>query len=723
MWAAWSRSGMTFDGAGGSVSLPPVTGGSGSGLPRWATAATVLDPYTVTPATEGKTETTQDILARSGIGLPYGTIPGERPAFTRDFSGGYSVRELKQDVARSVGSRISGWQPGPDLATDSSGVMRHVIEGVPSGPPASPEEIASFTRWGRVSGSVKSFVGSLGEGNGVMQSAQTALPGGAAKALGYAGAAVALGNEGLNYAASQRDVNRGWQKILGGDNVEGFSERARSQVFEWGLKGVMGSDTASELYRGAAEVYGTNREARASAQSFGVDMFKKYGMDVADSLALVETAARQGNEGLAGLRDAIEGVSETARRAGVNVQSAQKVYAQNLENLTGVATGSTATSIAGVLTEAQVGLNHQFEGVDFSGMTSTSNMYRMAAMSGMNAADFQARFGTDSRFAGQALTGGLRSASLGLLRTFGGEGAVEMIRSRISEIQASDRDVTNEDWMSIGSDLQSQYNITPQMVQQVMDQMGVSGLTPMNAVAFLARTTDDRQFDFLQKIEDERSAMSESKQLDLDPEERLASNRSGDIAKIRERLGGKRVGGEGDTGILADKDDRARNLYIAGLMRGEKTNPVLESLIKDFEGARRFRVKTKDGERIVTTDDLIRYYGDQAFSGDVEIVRGTVGDSGAGSTLAEALGLSDANTGSSAASSSQGARGGKATSDDWAGKGKYAEGTTGRVEIVLKGRVAQYFDTITTGSAYSSSVYEGIPLESGRPSDQAPSGN
>lgn len=753
-WAAWARSGAIGLGTGaqdpvampgpaltgytpptpgppraagaGPGAPPPPPGGPGGPNPPHVTQ----DPYAASPATSGRTETTEEMLDRSGVQVPMDPhAKDERAPFTRDFNGGgYSLKTLRQDVARTVGSKISGWNPGPDLAADEAGIMRHVIDGVPSGPAASAEELASFSRWGKTSGMVKNFVGALGEGKGGMAALQGSLPATGAKALGVAGAAVAIGNELANKAVEQRELNRSWQQVLGGENTEGFRERAGSQVFEWGLKGQMGAGTASELYAGAAGIYGTDRVSRARAQTFGVDMYKKYGMDVADSLALVETAAKQGNEGLNGLKDAIEGVSETARRAGMNVGEAQKLFGQNMEGLTPVAGGGTAASLAGVLTEAQVGLGRQFKGVDFSGMTSDMNMYRMAAMSGMNAADFQAKFSTDTSFAGQQLTGGMRNASLGILKTYGGDGAIEMIRSRVAEVQNSGRGMTDDDWMKIGADLQTQYNITPQMVQQVMGQFGVTGLTPRNAVSFLAQTTDDSQFDFEKKVDDAEAALGERKRLTIGNDDLGATQgggRNSDIAKLRKELGGAQIGGKGDTGFFADKDDRARNLYLNQLIDGDTTtNPVLEALIKDFEGARRFKVKTKDGKsKVVTTDDLIRDYGDQAFQGDVEIVRGTVNGAGPGATLEEALGLGTENTDAATTSDKKKGQGGKDFEGDWAGKDEYQTGTTGRVEIVLSSKVSRYFDVQTSGNAYTDeSRYNGTAPDSGRPSSQAPDG-
>lgn len=727
-WAAWSQAGMTGTGA----TLPPASApwappGPSSVVPVRQPAQARQDP--MLNAMNPGTETSGEMLRRSGADVPNSPAPDGRDPFTRDFNGGgYDVRTLKQDVARSIGSKISGWQPGPDLAADASGVMRHVVGGEAVGPAASSTEIASAGRWGKVSGMTKNFVGALGEGKAPMAALQGALPANAAKALGVAGAAVALTNEGLNYAASQRDVNRGWQQVLGGSNAEGFGERAQSQMFEWGMKGTMGSGAASQLYKGAAEIYGTDRGARNAAVGFGVDMYRKVGMDIADSLALVETAARQGNEGLGGLREAIKGVSETARQAGGNVQSAQKLFASNLEGLTPVAGGSVATSLAGVLTEAQVGLGHQFKGVDFSGLTSTNNMYRMSSRAHqkdptMTTADFQAKFATDDKFAADAITGGLREASLGILQTYGGDGAVEMVRSKIAAIQKSGREPTDDDWMDIGADLQTEYDITPQMVQQVMKEFGVDNLTSRNAVAFLAHTTDEEQFDFGKKVDERKSKMGTRKKLNIgkDDKAEMQGNNS-DIARLREKLGGDKVSGKGGTGIATDKKDRARNLYINQLIDGKKTNPVLEALIDDFQGDRRFKVKTKGGkEKIVTTDDLIRDFGDQAFQGDVELVKGNIGDSGPGTTIGEALGLDNRKSPTPSAGKSSGK--GKGMDDDWSGKKDYKNGTTGRVEIVLKGKAAQYLDASTSGSAYTDeSRYNGVPPSSSRPSSEAPDG-
>ena len=145
-WQAWSQAGMTGTGA----TLPPASApwappGPSSVVPVRQPAQARQDP--MLNAMNPGTETSGEMLRRSGADVPNSPAPDGRDPFTRDFNGGgYDVRTLKQDVARSIGSKISGWQPGPDLAADASGVMRHVVGGEAVGPAASSAEIASAGR-------------------------------------------------------------------------------------------------------------------------------------------------------------------------------------------------------------------------------------------------------------------------------------------------------------------------------------------------------------------------------------------------------------------------------------------------------------------------------------------------------------------------------------------------------------------------------------------------
>jgi hypothetical protein len=543
--------------------------------------------------------------------------PGER----------YTVEQLRKDVGSSMLRHLQSVEWGDQYVQDAKG--NWYPKGADRRYKANrvDEEDHDFRRFmarQAIMGGARNLFGGMAEGQTVMGSARGALAGmggagaAAAKTLGYAAAAVALGQKAMDFSETQRSTNLGWQRILGGSNSEGFEERARSQWKELSgrFEGVS-SGVSSELYHKAAEIYGTDRMRRNEAYEFGTEVYKKLGMTVEESMGLVATAAKSGNENLQVLSDTLKNLSQSARDAHVNAEAAQQSFARTFGVVSESVGGTSATQVSSVMEQMKTGMGRRFQDVDMSGALSGSALVMRAQVMGQTPSQYLTTLkgtGGARHFAQstQLVAGNLAGAMLPAE-------AQAMIQERI---KANGGVMKGEDWDRLAQDLSMGplANLPPESIINAMSTHGLgAGYNQENALAGLLQMSYTDQTALAdQVVEDAGGSISPAEQ-----------KRWGDTAKKQER----------DIARLTfhDPNLKARSLASKQFATTGVYSRLLDKISnQDYESKRRFRVDTADGPRDVTTEELLKYYSDQASTGEVEIVRG----SGEGQTLSEYTGIS-----------------------------------------------------------------------------------
>lgn len=595
---------------------------------------------------------------------------------------GYRVESLQQDVGYKVGEMLQGRESRAmsaieaehGFAKNTAGNWYHKASGrFASGAETEAME-GHLAQAAARYGTARRLTGAIAEGQGVKEAIGAAFPGLVSKvALPLAVAGVA--DQALDFATAQREQNRKWQQITGGSNASGFGERAKSQVFEWGMKGIMGAGTAEELYMGAARM-GLRGDERGQALDFAVANFKKHGMDVADSLALINTALESSNSNLSGLSTALDGVSNTARAAGRNVGEAQKAFAARYETVTQTIGGASAVALAAGQTETVTNLGRGLEGITFGsstmdqriqaqalGMSYTDYLRDIRATGGVTAAKGQAAW--SGRVATQTLGAEGQRRLAEAVERWGPATGWNTAQARIFGEELTD--ILPPDVAQNILQMAQVGGVTPEKAPQVIGEL-LSGRMGTNLIDSTSRDAGARKaYDPEALTEgDERGAgRSYVKGSALHTSSRVGQDALDDLGKRVGSRSGPMFGRHGKTQTLAD----ARRLYIEKVTREggkAKADPKIEELLRSgYKG--KFIVQTlgEDGkptEKAVDFETAINHYWDQLRAGTAEIGEGA----NRGETVASAYGVEVDKTVD-------------VTSDDTKGKGESAEDYTKKI--------------------------------------------
>lgn len=625
---------------------------------------------------------------------PHGSGPPEaRPGLSpyEQFQRGrnYNVGALRQDLASHVTRRLSESQWAGEELTETapgSGIYQR-----PDGSVASPAMAAQFLRRSRIMGKVTGALGQMGEGGSVGQGLATLMPRGAAIAGKFAGAA-ALGYQALQFVGDQRAENAQFQSVLGGSNVEGMMERGRSKLFRYNQLGMMQGEQAEQLYSGVIGA-GLRGGTRDRALEFGASAYRKFGLSVQDSVALIQQAADQGATSFDFLTNSLTMVTKAARDAGVNAQVMQRQFAAGMAANTPTMGINNAAGVSAAETAANAGFGRAIGGqITNTGMNDTTQILMQSRMAGMGVNQYLATINdpTNPRAALAVRDRNLTSVAARLLGTMG----VRMVRDAIARKGGA---LTPAEFEALARQYQREggpFNalIGPQIVEQLT---GRGGLTPATVIPALMTALAGGTT---------MGSVSAAGRFDAEQQARgIVQGAPGALTAAQQeqtdRTAGIGPGGIGGGNVLtarfndtlnigrsnAEERRRAQGIYREGVEKTGRGGGISAALVDQFQGDRRIRVRTANGDRLVTTDDALRYFRDQVDRGDAVIEEGA----DAGKTLAEAMGMSgDANI--------------KVTSDKetrFGGKGRAADSGKGgnKVEITMSPELRRFFQANPIG--------------------------
>lgn len=673
----------------------PGSGPGGGGGTPMEVAAARRDDASTTMASFESADPSETRQQRDQV--PVGANPWAESL--TNANAGYNIR---QKIAQNVAQRLSNTQWGPQLVQDQSGMYHRPG----SGEFASAAEVRSFGFRDKALRSMQNAFGEYAEGESLGGAIQGGLGqfglGSVAKGFGYAGAAYVAANQVKNFANAQRAENAQFQRVLGGANTEGFGERLDQKMFSLSQNwfGGMGAEQANQLYLGAAEIYGRDRSARGLATTFGAENWRKFGMDVNESLALVTTAAHAGNASLTGLAQSLDNVTKSARDAGVSADSARKSFEAQYASATQTQQGPAIASVQGMLSTAQTNLGRDFTDVSLAGLNSVQNMHLMAAQAMSKGvvksySEFAAKMGEDPVFAGYAYQNFLQGQGSSANIIGNNPRAMAAARAGIAKMQGPNGQMSDASWEQLARDLEKQNLIDPTTASGLLTSLGVQGVTDANSVQFALRSQFDPTFQFGDKARQD--------QANLMP--RSIGSQGGNLNDWLDPGSGGQHHGEAVTRNTAfqnlspdmqqmirdlhmesgPKNDTQRN-YIRLVAQTGQRNPVIEQMLtaNSFGGDTRYRVQVreKDGtvrNRYVTESQLISDYAGQAAN--AQIVSGTH----AGDSVTRALGISDDFARSLGAETTSDAKQGSATAPKGSTDDSQSDpnsGTRGTIQII-----------------------------------------
>lgn len=481
-------------------------------------------------------------------------------------------------------------------------------------------------------------------------------------------AAFEVANDAATWITNQRQANAQYQAIydngnfsLGGalsqlgsfitgnpsNDTSGFGQRMAEEgfVLSQRFSGGMTGDQAREVFQGVSQL-GFAGDQRSNALQFVSDNYKQMGMDIAQSLQLVQSAAQSGNQSLAGLAQQLQAVSSQAAATGQNAsvlrQQFAGYYAQGLQS----GLGAGAGSIAAVLTQTTSGTNRDLANVNYNSLLSNPVlMQTLAAQQGMTLGQMESQVA-------QGNTGAFTQA-LGQRTNQVLTGAMDQnIRTLFAQqVQQAGG------YQRVAQTPGSQYNIAVQLMQSrdwnVMEARAALGTLGIDTSKMNDEQIAEYYVSTLASGGVQAAGKTQQKQLGtLTPQQR-ASAASGSTMggspflnqMFQQRMQG---GGPGllDWASQLFGGDSTENNYknaksIAQAYQGYEaqsgnSNPAIESMISTLgtTGTAQLRVKTPQGDRVVSMQDAIKYYSDQISTGSAVVVGGTQN----GKTLGEATG-------------------------------------------------------------------------------------
>lgn len=512
---------------------------------------------------------------------------------------GAGLSGLRQEVMEGAARRVSEVDP-----TTGGGRLLRSVTGALASP--SPRE------------SLLADVGGMRYGGMALRAAGTgALLLGAADQVG-------------DFAESQRAQNAVYQRALGGSNLEGFAERGRERLFGLSQFGVMGDQQAADLYRGVTQL-GLRGDDRQQALSFGSNAYKQFGMDIRDSIAMVEEARRRGVDSFIELTDSLERVTTSARDAGVSAEQARAGFQRSFQSFAPTIGGQAAMVGAEAMTSLTASMGPEFANTTFNNLFNENSLRMMAAQRGQTYGEFQQGLNDPSGVAMAEAVVGREGDVRQQLRERAPEAfrvAQEFMRGREGRtLRPGERDALVGQMMEAGLG-----ELDPAFLQQYlgseaglgwqMDQSQVyeavatvaSGGGPGTATI---ESINDRQ----------RSLGTRSVGIEGRTADHIEVRGDVDMAR-RQLLSGGNQYNDGIFGIGGDDHRRAlaneyATLSMESSERGSlQKSGIMERFIEASDKGSMYEVQTPNGIRVVSAQDAIKFYPEEIQSGRIRAFNG-----------------------------------------------------------------------------------------------------
>ena len=476
---------------------------------------------------------------------------------------------------------------------------------------------------------VASRMGQAWAENGSISRAVVAgLPQGAMKAVGAAGAVVAVGKQGWEWAQGQYEANRKFQEAYGGGNLDQVGER----FAQWGnrLRGytsLLGADNYDKLFSGAMSM-GLRGGDRERYINTGADIMGT-GASSEQTTKLMNMSVEAGL-GLAGLASAIRDVNNAARDAGVNAARARDIFIKNYEASSEIMFGSqNAKGFANSMTVGQLAQARPYQGINTMGaIDNTSVSYLRAGQLGMTMSELELA-------QKESPTGTMLNVEQMLLDSLdkfpNPEGKGTSFRQAVNEFMA---------------ELEARGEVYEPKYHQVElgEYVTSKGWPSYTLKLFLARygiqVEDSLAAGYIANLYTRFSPgnlAAKSEQFhakDLAPK----TGQTKDVADTN-YMGTTSLTGGGLPGYNVDINSPLRNsalaplmeAYIGGLSKGKDGSvtrlPVVESFITDsaqygVSESTKVMVMTKDGAKVVSFKEALRDFPDQIQAGTARFVGG-----------------------------------------------------------------------------------------------------
>jgi hypothetical protein len=437
-----------------------------------------------------------------------------------------------------------------------------------------------------------------------------------------------------NTYLNQREAGRVYQEVEGGSNLGAQTERLHAAVYQASMYGRMPSGAAAQAF-GAVTAMGYNQAAaneggqmqnRQSALNFVYHNYTGTGMDVNQSLQVLQSASSDANVNLSQLSSTLNTLSSAAGQAGTNAETARNQFNSYFQAALGQGMGNGATGVAGGISAMQGSMGKEFSGVNFSGELSQSRQYLLSGMSGVSPAQLQYTARTspgayNKLLAGQNMQfltqGGLMTpqlqSSLNQMIAQAGGGNALMSNPTLRDQIATQFLNKNQVSGNINENL---------WAQEISAMTGVS-MNPTQAFQWIvsqsAGVNEASHNTGLGMGQSNPGASVRAGSLGKAPTGQygLAQNKTGALDKLSSLFEHGNLSGESWQTMLKGTG-AAGQAYMTQEQKSGQRSPVLEALLQNSNSSDQVMVQTSTGQRVMSLADAMKNYPNELAAGNVE---------------------------------------------------------------------------------------------------------
>jgi hypothetical protein len=507
----------------------------------------------------------------------------------------------------------------------------------PGGPPQPPGGLPGWL-WGGQNAAQSNIAQ---RGTAVLQQvgARVAMSGGgiggiasALRQLPGIGAVMDAVQGGANFYLNQREAGRVYQGIEGGTNLGAQTERLHQGIYQLSMFGRMPEGAAAQAF-GAVSAMGYNQAAvgegqqpqnRQSALDFIYHNYTGTGMDVNQSLQVLQTASQSAVVSLSKVSDVLKAVSDTAGQAGTNADTARQQFNAYFNQALGMGAGTGAAGVAGGVASMQASMGKEFSGVNFSGELSQSRQYLLSGMSGMSPSQLQYTQrnnpGQYNRLlAGQNMQflneGGLMTPQMqaSLSQMIGSAGGGNAIMSNPGLRDQIANQFLNQ-WQLKG-------NINQDLWAQEISALTGVQMNPTQAFQWIvSQSAGINEASHNSSVAASTGASVSASRPGSAPTGKygLAVGTQASMNSVAAWKAGPQPPTTPWQQVLRNANAAGAAPYLAAEGKSGKRSPVLEALLQNTSSGDQVQVQTRNGARVMSIADAMKYYPNELAAGNVE---------------------------------------------------------------------------------------------------------
>jgi hypothetical protein len=441
-----------------------------------------------------------------------------------------------------------------------------------------------------------------------------------ASRIPYVGTAMAIMTAGSKLYQSEREKNRLYQGMEGGSNAAGFGERAHEEIYRWSMPGMSG-DMSRRSFKGVTALGYTGksqtREGRQDALNFVYHNYNARGMDVEESMSVLQSASRDATVTFGELSSALKEVSDTAGKAGVNAKVMRAQFQGLLESSINTGAGPGAAQLAGTFASTQASYGREFQNSDMSGQLSRGYQYMIGAQYGVSPGQVQGLMRNKPDEYARMVSGSQRS----MIEMQLGPKGIADLEALIKKYGNTQQAIPIIEQEFLNSHPEIDLNIIADTLSGALTGVQLDNSNVMDwIIQQLAGNTAAAHVDQAAKtkpVDANNTAGAQSGKYGLYEAPKDTPDKYKADPRVFQRMNVK-------SDFFNNEKNKAGETYAKGMEESGKRDPVLEAILQNVKEPNKtnVRVSTSKGERIVSLEEAMRLFPNELAKGDVQFIDG-----------------------------------------------------------------------------------------------------